>query len=176
MLHRLAMPRAPREIRNRHAHNTEDAVGIRIFRVGLVLLTVAIVSVFVFARKVLLLARRNFAPSCHLLRSRLPPSSARQASTLVSSCEDSWEQNMRRLEETCMRSARIRAALALLLLMLCALAFGEPAVAYAGAGAEPSGRLELTVLSGAEDVCAKCTVMATNTSTGHTGACKDCGQ
>lgn len=67
-----------------------------------------------------------------------------------------------------MRSARIRATLALLLFVLYALAFGEPAIASAGAGGEPSGRLELTVLSGAEDVCARCTVMATNMSTGHT--------
>lgn len=67
-----------------------------------------------------------------------------------------------------MRSPRIQAALVLLLFVLCTLAFGEPAIASAGAGAEPSGRLELTVLSGAEDVCAKCTVMATNMSTGQT--------
>ncbi|HON43058.1 MAG TPA: tetratricopeptide repeat protein [Bacillota bacterium] len=67
-----------------------------------------------------------------------------------------------------MRSARIRATLALLLLILYALAFGKPAAAYAGANAEPSGRLELTVLSGSKDVCAECTAMATNMSTGHT--------
>ena len=66
-----------------------------------------------------------------------------------------------------MRPARIQATLALLLSVLCALAFGGSALASAAAGAEPTGRLELTLLSGAEDVSAGCMVMATNMSTGH---------
>lgn len=67
-----------------------------------------------------------------------------------------------------MRLARIQATLALLIFVLCSLAFGGPAIASTGAGTEPTGRLELTVLSGAEDVSAGCMVMATNMSTEHT--------
>lgn len=68
-----------------------------------------------------------------------------------------------------MKSATTRATLALLLSIFCVLAFGEAAIAAAAAaGAGATGRLELTVLSGAEDACAQCTAMATNMSTGYT--------